>query len=254
MVSAVALISILSVFSVTQYNRQRTKSLTKEAQLQLGHLHRMEATYHMENNTFTFELSGNMFPKGILLYNVGFDQFALDLKTNPCGVFTHGYTNNYYELCGDDLDTVGKRPECGFRNKKGNIPSLTAEYLELRPSSYYKSDPNCSNDIPALSNVSSECSQSYPSLTIEQRQKLRREIALEQIQDKSYRKYIAYAVGDILDPLTFNTANPDQLDVWRINGNGFLEHCNDPLNDSTSNTCLTPAMGKTKDDPSQYCN
>ena len=262
MVSAVALISILSVFSVTQYNRQRTKSLTKEAQLQLGHLNRMQAAYHMENNTFTFELSGNMFPKGTLLYNVGFGKSAEDLKTSPCGRITIGHdrsvTNNYYELCGNDLNTAGTRPECGFRSKKGAIPKLTLAYLELRSMHYYKSNHNCSNNNrPKWSDVSSLCRLTLPGpLTHAERNKIREERALEYIQDKnkSYRKYIAYAVGDILDPQNFSTLDHNKLDVWRINGNGFLEHCNDPLDNTTSNTCQTPAMGKTKDDPSLYCD
>ena len=50
--SATALLSILSVFSVTQYSKSRTKSLTSEAKIQLGHLHRMEATYRMETQYF----------------------------------------------------------------------------------------------------------------------------------------------------------------------------------------------------------
>jgi len=257
-VSAVTLISILSVFSVTQYNRSKTKSLTKEAQLQLGHLHRMQAIYHSEHDTFTFELSGNMFPKGILLYNVGFGHRVPDFKVNPCDPGEHNSKNNYYELCGDDMGTSDKRSECGFKNKKGNVPELGRPYKDLSSSIYYKPNQSCSNNtIPEYSEVHHECQYNPGTLTQEQLEKLRKEIALEEIEDKAYRKYIAYAVGDILYPRDFSTTDYNELDVWRINGNGFLEHCNDPLDSSTSNTCLKssfPSMRKTKNDSSQYCD
>lgn len=250
--------AILSVFSVTQYNKQKTKSLMKEAKLQLGHLHRMEAAYHMEHNTFTFELSGNMFPKGSILYNVGFGMYVTDLKVHPCNSLTKGHKkasiNNYYELCGDDLTTAGTRPECGFRNKKGNVPSLLEGYLHLRSIYYDKTNTTCSPNPPEWPDVSASCSFYITGLSVAELKKVREESALEEIADKNYHRYIAYAVGDILDPHTFSTLDRNKLDVWRINGNGFLEHCNDPLNDSTSNTCKAPAMKKTKDDPSAYCS
>ncbi|MDE0151352.1 MAG: prepilin-type N-terminal cleavage/methylation domain-containing protein [Bdellovibrionales bacterium] len=254
--SATALIAVLSVFSVTQYNKHKTKSYTKEAKLQLGHLHRMEAAYHMEHNTFTFEVSGNLFPKGTILYNVGFAHAAMDLKVNPCRTGDSAIVNNYYELCGDDLTTG--RPECGFRSKKGNVPSLTSAYLHLRSMHYHKPNHNCRDNNsppPDWADVSASCTISIiSSLSTAELQKVREESALGAIADKNYHKYIAYAVGDILDPLTFSTTDLNKLDVWRINGNGFLEHCNDPMDDNTSNTCHTPAMGKTEGDPNAYCS
>ena len=248
--SATVLISILSVFSVTQYNRQRTKSLTKEAQIQLGHLHRMERTYFMEHNTFTYELEGNMFPKGQLLYNVGFGTGNPDWKANPCGHSGSSFKNNYYELCGDTQSDG--RKECWFTNKHGKTipPALIQQYRELRSAIYHKPNENCN---PSTTNRPLPTSDRAKDCDV---YKLKREFTAN--DDKFYKKFIAYAVGDIKDPKNFISAiNPldaDQLDVWRINGNGFLEHCNDPLDDNTPNTCLNPPMKNTENDPSDYCS
>ena len=248
--SAVVLISILSVFSVTQYNRQRTKSLTKEAQLQLGHLQRMERLYFIENNTFTFELKGNMFPKGTLLYNVGFGINSADRKLNPCAYHHRPNTfgNNYYELCGDDLTETGTRQECGFKNKHGFSLSNTAnvdEYQKLKTGTYYKSNHSCNSGSDAPGRASPRgiyCDNSTNTL----------KKYFPGNENRFYTKFIAYAVGDVLDPNNFSSP-ANKLDVWRINGNGYLEHCQNPLKTGVPSTC-NQTMGKTEDDSSSpYC-
>lgn len=245
--AAVVLISIISVFSVTQYNKSKTKSLTKSAKLQLGHLHRMEKAYFIEHSTFTYELRGNMFPKGIQLYNVGFGSKASDVKLKPCSFYWNesAFTNNYYELCGADLDSTGTRQECGFKNKEGSTPQLNLAYKGLRANVYYKPNQHCTlNQKPILAPRSDYCNGD----------KLKRDFPGN--EHKFYTKFIAYAVGDILDPRNFSSP-ANKLDVWRINGNGYLEHCQSALKASADNnyrgTC-SQAMDNTEDNSSQYCS
>lgn len=246
MLSAVVLVSILSLFSVTQYNKHKTKSLVKEAKIQLGHLYRMQATYRVEHNTFTFELEGNMFPKGQLIYNVGFGQHTEDWKANPCAQrTTNNSKNNYYELCGDTDEE--EREECWFENKKTEEGPSLSEHKGLNARAYRTPNHNCS-----LTN------RPYPlSSTLDHSEYCLNNKLIKHFYDhdnKSYTKFVAYASGDILDPHSFSSSSTDELDTWRINGNGFLEHCNNPLDDSTSNTCHSHPMKKIEGSGDDYCD
>ena len=244
--AAVVLISILSVFSVTQYNRSKTKSLTKSAKLQLSHLHRMEKIYFIEHSTFTYELRGNMFPKGVQLYNVGFGVSAKDWKLNPCASMRdESFVNNYYELCGDDLDSSGTRQECGFKNKKGNIPQLGRAYTLLRSAVYHKPNQNCSPSSKHPTQVEWNRSIFCDG------DKLKTNFPDN--ENKFYTKFIAYAAGDILDPRNFSSPE-NKLDVWRINGNGYLEHCQDALNPPTGRPCYQTMKATEDSSSAQYCS
>ena len=248
--AAVVLISVISVFSVTQYNKSKTKSLTKSAKLQLGHLHRMEKVYFIEHSTFTYELRGNMFPKGVQLYNVGFGSKVKDNKLNPCAYSTDSaFANNYYELCGEDLNSAGTRQECGFKNKDGSTPQLKLGHKELRSIVYHKPNQHCN---PPSKNPSRVTFNYY--FYCNNDNKLKRNFPDN--EDKFYIKFVAYAAGDILDPRNFSSPQ-NKLDVWRINGNGYLEHCQNALKASTDNnyrgTCDI-AMHTTEDNSTQYCS
>ena len=256
--SAVVLISIISVFSVTQYNRSKTKSLTKNAKLQLGHLHRMEKMYFQEHKTFTFELRGNMFPKGVQLYNVGFGYLARDWKKNPClgsDILYYNpklFVNNYYELCGKDFKTEKSLSSCGFTNKHGNYPTLP-EYVTIRgstagtnPGASFKSNIQCNANLPlvipySLSNI--YCEGSGLNIRVKRRYPYN--------EGRYYDRFIAYAWGDIMDPKEFSSP-VEKLDGWRINGSGYLEHCQDPFKDASSYSCgKEMTMTETNSDP--YC-
>jgi len=235
--SATVLITILSVFSVTQYNRHKTKSYTKEAQLQLGHLYRMEKTYFVEHSTFTYTLSGNLFPKGQLIYNVGFDHHTEDWKANPCADRgSLNSTNNYWELCGRHPED--RRKECWFKNEKtGQMHDATRHYVFIAlPLTKYSGANPSHRTYGCYPNPSSRPDKAYTYYC--NGSTLRNEFPDN--DDKSYTKFIAYASGDILDPHSFSS-DADKLDVWRINGNGYLEHCQDPVDKDPSdpdyNTC-----------------
>ena len=249
--SALVLMSVVSVFSVTQYKRQKTKSLTRSAQTQLGHLYRMEKTYFAENNTFTFELKGNLFPKGKQLYNVGFGSGASDFKNNPCGDLGEAaYKNNYWELC---LKTSQEgRKECWFKNKHEKNPTIIGEYQDLRSFAYHKPNQNCKPPgvpgyIPptrVLTNKSFYCSGAKPLREFPDN------------ENRSYPRFIAYAAGDILDPRDFKST-AEKMDVWRINGSGFLEHCQSALEELAdpsgyAGTCRSK-MKNNEESNDDYC-
>ena len=261
--SATVLISILSVFSVTQYNRSKTKSLTKEAKVQLGHLLRMEKMYFIEHNTFTFALEGNIFPKGQLLYNVGFGSNAGDAKVNPCmygtsGVLTTAFKNNYYELCGKTKNDG--RKECWFKNKEGNTPPEGVPYTGLNAMRYYIPNANCGGHLsepqvpkPAIKFSPADFDIYCDSSTYKLKPQFR---SYPENENRYYIRFIAYAVGDILDPKNFSSS-PDDLDAWRINGTGFLEHCNNPFNDehdSVFKCDRNHPMKNTENDSNNYCH
>ncbi len=232
--SASALISILSVFSVTQYNKSKAKSLTRGAKTQLGHLYNMEKTHFLEHNTYTFDLEGKMFPKGYMLYNVGFWIRSVDYKKNPCATpFGGNFLNNYYELCGDTEDDG--RKECWFKNKWGNTLPSGLSYTDISSIRYYIPDHYCGggsseDHVPEYAGSTYYCDSAT--------EKLRPEYdSYPENNDKYYKRFIAYAVGDILDPKNFGS-NANDLDAWRINGAGYLEHCNDPFNDDHDSVFL----------------
>lgn len=244
------LISIISVFSITQYNRSKTKSLTKTAKIQLGHLHRMEKLYFTEHSTFTFDLKGNMFPKGVQLYNVGFGYLTGDYKKNPCQKDNHDfkfYKNNYWELCGEKFKTAGSLKTCGFTNKHGNFPTLRA-YKYIRGSRAmigagvsYLPHLRCNINLPTrvpyaryeeFCHENESIKKDYPGN-----------------EERYYDRFIAYAWGDIMDPKNFSSP-VEKLDGWRINGSGYLEHCQDPLKNTSS--CGT-IMAFSEDNSDPYC-
>ena len=255
--SAVVLLSIISVFSVTQYNRSKTKSLTKNAKLQLSHLHRMEKMYFQEEKSFTFDLKGNMFPKGVQLYNVGFGYKVRDWRKNPCAYFNNykKFQNNYWELCGKDFKTEGTLSSCGFTNKHGKFPTLP-EYTTIR-GSQASQDPGISFMPHSL------CGKDGPKgVPYGQRsdycegEKVKRKYSDN--EGRSYDRYIAYAWGDILDPKEFSSPVA-KLDGWRINGAGYLEHCQDPLKDAQDYSCgeemfISEPKEPIPPLPPKYCN
>ena len=242
--SAVVLLSIVSVFSVTQYNRSKTKSLTKQAKLQLGHLHRMEKMYFQEHKTYTFELRGNMFPKGVQLYNVGFGYRARDWKRNHCAYF-HNYEqfkNNYYELCGKDFKTKDSLSSCGFTNKHGNFPTLHAyttirgNYAGQNPGNSFMPHDHCGINRPKGINTKEQrriyCRDEHKDGLFYGKVKRR----YPYNEERYYNRFIAYAWGDILDPKEFSSP-VEKLDGWRISGSGYLEHCQNPFEDVSSYSC-----------------
>ena len=213
----------------------------------------MEKIYFIEHSTFTYELRGNMFPKGVQLYNVGFGSGASDSKLSPCRSVSNenSFKNNYFELCGEELNTAGTRQECGFKNKNGNTPQLVTEYKELRSMIYSKPNQNCSASSKRPVSVTSHVQRSFYC----RGPKLKRDFPYN--ESKFYTKFVAYAVGDILDPREFSSP-ANKLDVWRINGNGYLEHCQSALKASADNTytgTCNQAMHATEEDNSpQYCS
>ncbi len=222
-----ALISILSVFSFTQYNRSQAKSLTREAQTQLGHILHMEKTYFMEHNTYTFVLDGNIVPKGYKLYNVGFGGHAIDKKKHPCN-FSPEQVNNYYELCGKTENE--KIKGCWFKNKWGKLPPEGRYYTGLRSTHYYMPNGHCDGHDENHNPTIAEPYMCTPDKHVADINRKLKPEYYPYNEDKHYTRFIAYATGDILDPKNFGS-NGDDLDAWRINGAGFLEHCNDPFND-----------------------
>ena len=216
----------------------------------------MEKMYFIEHNTFVFELEGNMFPKGQLLYNVGFGSYGRDYLVHPCRpdpgyespVRKRHSVGNYYELCGKTKNDG--RKECWFKNRDGNAPLLIDEYQNIRSHVYYK--PNfCAYGGTALGAPQQMPSNLYSIFCDSSTHKLKVEYSGN--DNRFYTQFIAYAVGDILDPKKFSSP-ANKLDGWRINGSGYLEHCQNPFDNSTIGKCSRSSpMSNTEDDPSPYC-
>ena len=214
----------------------------------------MEKMYFIEHNTFTFVLEGNLFPKGQLLYNVGFGESSPDYKINPCAdpsTYRDNFINNYYELCGKTKNDG--RKECWFKNKDGNTPPEGIPYTGLKSMRYYIPNDNCSGH--AGENIPVKVGSSlYNIFCDSSTHKLKS--TFPENENRYYSRFIAYAVGDILDPKNFSSS-PDDLDGWRINGNGFLEHCNNPFNDehdSVFKCDRNHPMKNTENDSNNYCH
>ena len=221
----------------------------------------MEKSYFLEHNTFVFELKGNIFPKGYQLYNVGFGDAQEDFKIYPCNHHWSDLTkSNYYELCGK-TENDGRR-DCWFKNKWGKTPPVGVPYTGLNSTRYYLPNSHCGGDwsnpearIPLPAKSFSNTAYSTYCNTVSN--KLKSEFdSFPLNENRAYKRFIAYAVGDILDPKDFSS-QADDLDGWRINGTGFLEHCNDPFNeehDSVFKCDRNHPMKTTEDNNQNYCH
>ena len=235
--SAAVLISTVALISAYQYQKVSKHSLKSEAKIQLGHLYQAEQGWFVENKTYTAVLNGRVaFPKGNLIYNVGFELNTPDFsrcegRGGDSIPHEDHQVNNYWELCGNTY-TAGKivgesrrnktryqRSSCALRSIRDKpLLLLTHTQGKLTQDTTINKDGNLhKHNVP---NAEAACKGKGPR------------------GQHSYKKFVAYAIGDILKP--DGSSPKEKKDIWRINQTGKLENCQNPLDDGSTSTCLLP--------------